>query len=518
MFGKNLTSIKDDLALLSLNIQRMEGLEDAAKTAAISHLQKTLGLLRFGDQRAAPKKIKLEEGVVLEPATVVNQDDALFSSTVHEDVVAKLYNGLKPVCDICGADFASVGVLSAHVKNYHGNKEYVGVSTAKLYNGLTPTCEVCGATFATVGELSTHVKTCHGGNQNPQEGDFICLRCNQPFSSRAILESHTKNPANCEKILKIRERLRERQTDSTSDNLQEVNNDPVKVKQEQYDDQTFSAGNSGASYEGNESLISMEEFLSPQASVQPPVMDLSVVKGEHPVEKLYQCEVCFKEFIRKETFRSHKNIHTDRFKCSSVCGSSFQTKQNLMSHLKNPENCHTLLKKREILQEEGAHKVDRREKRETTLMQVESSKIQNMDQEQNTNAENEPGKVDSSEADGLEMWDSSSNTYTKVGDDTSVEFSGDSEREEALHDDVVGDISTHESVGTEIQSTAEMCELSVTAPTPQQSGPEEDEREEQESEQMDEDSDSEFEMFSCERCDKYFVSQESLDSHKNECK
>ena len=150
-------------------------------------------------------------------------------------------------------------------------------------------------------------------------------------------------------------------------------------------------------------------------------------------------------------------------------------------------------------------------------MQVESSQIQNMDQEQNTNAENEPGKVDSSEADGLEMWDNSSNTYTKVCDDTSVEFSGDSEREEALHD-VVGDISSQESVGTEIQSTAEMCELPVTAPTLQQSGPEEEEGGEQESEQMDEDSDSEFEMFSCERCDKYFVSQESLDSHKNECK
>ena len=173
MFGKNLTAIKDELVLLSLNIQRMEGLEDAAKTAAISHLQETIGLLRFGGQRAAPKKIKLEEGVAVEP--VVNQDNTLFNSTVHEDVVEKLYNGLKPACDICGADFASVGVLSAHVKNDHGNKEYVGISTAKLYNGLTPTCEVCGATFATVGELSTHVKTCHGGNQNPQEGDFICF-------------------------------------------------------------------------------------------------------------------------------------------------------------------------------------------------------------------------------------------------------------------------------------------------------------------------------------------------------
>ena len=217
MFGKNLTAIKDDLALLSLNIQRMEGMEDAAKTAAINHLQETIGLLRFGGQRAAPKKIKLEEGVVVEPAPVVNHDDALFNSTGHEDVVTKLYNGLKPACDICGADFASVGVLSSHVKNDHGNNESVGVSTAKFYNGLTPTCEVCGATFATVGELSTHVKTCHRGNQNPEEEDFICLRCKQPFSSRAILESHTKNPANCEKILKIRERLRERQTGSSSD-------------------------------------------------------------------------------------------------------------------------------------------------------------------------------------------------------------------------------------------------------------------------------------------------------------
>ena len=174
-------------------------------------------------------------------------------------------------------------------------------------------------------------------------------------------------------------------------------------------------------------------------------------------------------------------------------------------------------------------------------MQVESDHIQNMDQEQEADAENsrtesseesnlgnpvKMEKVNSSDADGLEMWDSSSNTYTKVDDDTSVEFSGetDSEQEEALH--VVGDISTQESVKTEIQSTAEMCELpvenelirSVTTPTLQQSEPEEEERGEQESEPMDEDSDSdEFEMFSCERCDKYFVSQESLDSHKNDC-
>ena len=138
--------------------------------------------------------------------------------------------------------------------------------------------------------------------------------------------------------------------------------------------------------------------------------------------------------------------------------------------------------------------------------------------------ENESEKVKCSDADGLEMWDSSSNTYTKVDDDTSVKFSGetDSEQEEALR--VVGDISSLESVRTEIQSTAEVLHAenelirSVTTPTLQQSDPEEEERGEQESEQMDDDSDSdEFEMFSCERCDKYFVSQESLDSHKNDC-
>merc|ERR1719418_406797 len=100
-----------------------------------------------------------------------------------------------------------------------------------------------------------------------------------------------------------------------------------------------------------------------------------------------------------------------------------------MSHLKNPENCHTLLKKREFQQEEGAHRVDSREEKESTLMQVEFDHIQEQDQEadaENSRTESSEEsnlgnpvkmeKVKCSDADGLEMWDSSSNTYTKVDD------------------------------------------------------------------------------------------------------
>ena len=337
MLSKSLEEVKSDISLLTQDIYT---LDDISRTAALSHLNETIGLLRMGsatddtaESLSPPKKIKLEEDDSLENSAasavewLINTDTFMdeVDSKIEEDAVKleneieqesvaeKLYNGVKPTCNLCGMVFINVGSLDAHCKNNHEDfqQQQQHLDHPKLQKDMEGhmsniKCEICDVTFSRhanlrrhkervnhknkvralmvsqedIGSYSTeltpenkvysdahnntyntfmdmeaswdtenfqiasnyessgnfntdetlgysHIET-HSKEMQNNPDEYKCLKCEQPFNSSNNLEYHNKNPINCEKILKIRLKLRNRLLTSSNNLLLKSDEETLK--------------------------------------------------------------------------------------------------------------------------------------------------------------------------------------------------------------------------------------------------------------------------------------------------
>ena len=141
-------------------------------------------------------------------------------------------------------------------------------------------------------------------------GKYKCQRCEAPFSERNKLDIHNRNPENCLKLHKIR-------------SATIVPSKPDFVKQ----DTTLKA--------------------TPEVTL-PTVMLTPNLQGESsPTEgagsKVLQCPECPKKYLKLDSFREHKIMHTGRFKCQR-CGAPFSSRSKLNKHSRIPESCIKLQK------------------------------------------------------------------------------------------------------------------------------------------------------------------------------
>ena len=59
---------------------------------------------------------------------------------------------------------------------------------------------------------------------------------------------------------------------------------------------------------------------------------LKVHRQIHTVENVYSCSECAKSFSSQDALSHHKNIHTDKYKCTE-CGKCCQSSYDLAIHL-----------------------------------------------------------------------------------------------------------------------------------------------------------------------------------------
>ena len=89
---------------------------------------------------------------------------------------------------------------------------------------------------------------------------FKCPKCEQVFSSRQSIENHNKNSSHCEKIMKIRERLRLRQLASSNSEVPDVNQGHGSIKTE--NENPAANINKHQSYSEQELNVSLKDGLN----------------------------------------------------------------------------------------------------------------------------------------------------------------------------------------------------------------------------------------------------------------
>ena len=126
-------------------------------------------------------------------------------------------------------------------------------------------------------------------------GKYKCHRCEAPFTERSKLDKHSRNPESCLKLQKIRS--------------------PTIVP-------------------------SQPEVTLPTDILTP---NLQGESSEGADSKILQCPECPKQYLKLDSFREHKIMHTGRFKCQR-CGATFSSRSKLNKHSRIPESCIKLQK------------------------------------------------------------------------------------------------------------------------------------------------------------------------------
>ncbi|QQP38786.1 Zinc finger protein 184like, partial [Caligus rogercresseyi] len=87
-------------------------------------------------------------------------------------------------CGKCGELFESYSDLSAHNRLLHNNK--------------SAPCQFCGKLFESRPSLEVHISVVHEGKPQPKE--FLCETCSRTFSSRQLLQTHSRCHSSDKKI------------------------------------------------------------------------------------------------------------------------------------------------------------------------------------------------------------------------------------------------------------------------------------------------------------------------------
>ena len=189
----------------------------------------------------------------------------------------------RPVCDICGKDFATQGGLTAHKLIHSANKQYI--------------CEHCGLGFNQKGNLMTHMKTSMGlckGHKGVHTLMAECTICQRSFTSINRLKQHKKH----------------------HDRVEELTNS-----------EGLCCKHCGKYFKA--------------------VPELKRHEMIHTGEKPHKCSFCYKAFAQKSNMMAHMRIHTGYrpYECY-ICGQGFSQGTNLKQHVEKNHDYRTYKFKR----------------------------------------------------------------------------------------------------------------------------------------------------------------------------
>merc|ERR1712126_152796 len=205
---KSLEEFKTDIDILSLDV---ENLDDESKVQVVQHLEETSNILKLGSSLdfgnpAPTKRMKLETIEMVNsssqtdiPGEMLLKEEYIeekYVPIIDEDYVKKLYNGIIPNCNECEVQFPSIGALDKHSKSHSKStdvQDEVKVEPVTISDKLP--CISCGKLWPSKRSLNDHMIS-HTDRHR-------CLTCLHGFSRKSDLKTHSKNPENCTKYLKI---------------------------------------------------------------------------------------------------------------------------------------------------------------------------------------------------------------------------------------------------------------------------------------------------------------------------
>ena len=373
--GKSLSDIKSLIELLTLEI---ECLDPASKHAAIVHLEEAIGLLKirakhdlktlvnqnlteekqetklkadssdrrdawiFNDdtfvdnidyesnnetftvQEKKPQGNNEERKEHQIPNNEIKQEPAnqepvvisLNPATFHGEIASE-NDMLK--CDPCNVYLPKSYTMKRHEEDPNHlarvatvliketAKQSVDKSPEKTNNTAPANiCNICQKQYKNRADLRQH--------KNIHTEKYKCQKCKESFSRRSRLELHIRNPESCIKLKKIRS---------------SINVPPVKETIDKSINEMGSISKDESAKEGTERASTLNEISSkPEVGMY-----------------LFQCPECPNKYNKKNSLLKHSIVHTGKYVCQK-CKEPFQSRRDLEEHIRKPDSCLTLKKRR----------------------------------------------------------------------------------------------------------------------------------------------------------------------------
>ena len=274
-------------------------------------------------------------------------------------------------CHRCEKTFTERKKLENHINNNEECASEVNYVDETEKQDQTYSCEICFKSYHKKEYLNQHM--------NEHTDRFKCSSCSSTFSTKRRLDTHTRSPGNCSKLLQIRENAKRRTEDmflGSSSNRRKSESDASTIKQERSLLSTPSNKSSKIKIECQLCQVQvanlynlrrhMERCHQVSASATsidhdtpPPSINQETPDNESgtsstlethddtPTEiEVFHCEDCDKFFSSRASLTSHAVSHTDKFRCSN-CNLGFSSRRDLEQHSKNRENCEKLLMKKQ---------------------------------------------------------------------------------------------------------------------------------------------------------------------------
>ncbi|XP_052872912.1 zinc finger protein OZF-like [Anopheles cruzii] len=251
------------------------------------------------------------------------------------------------VCEICKTISDSFSGLLAHYRKEHNTEGYVRCCDAKFKSKTmalehvdghlgTIRCDICNKTFLYANSLKLHNLDLHSG---PEAKPFKCDKCQRsfarPFLLKAHLKSHVQEPCpTCGKMLGNRRALTthiERVHGNIPNLICDICGKVAATKTTMERHMNVHMGRESVKrvqcihclkwYKGKYVLekhvqhAHLEQGETFQCDIcqksYPNSRALMLHKATHDEPK-YECEICGRRFRRRQLFRKHMIIHTDK--------------------------------------------------------------------------------------------------------------------------------------------------------------------------------------------------------------
>ena len=312
--SKSLTDIKRDIALITLDI---ECLDPGLKPAAIAHLEETIDLLKVGagydlatltnqNLQEEKKETTLEDAWMFNDDTFVddidisnneikqepvNQEPAVISlnpDTIHWPL-AKENEMLK--CGPCNVYLPRSFTMKRHEEDPHHLERVARVPVKQIDEmslNISQEESIRHQTF------STGIKT--------TATEHFCYICQKQYKNRESLRLHNNMHTDKNKCQRCEAQFASRSK------LKKHNSNP-------------------------NNCLALQKIRSSKNESSRSGVDM----------KLLQCPECPNQYNKKESFRRHRLMHTEKYKCQR-CEAPFTDGTKLDIHTRDPKSCSKLQK------------------------------------------------------------------------------------------------------------------------------------------------------------------------------
>ena len=328
--------------------------------------------------------------------------------------------------------------------------------TKILYGGLIPSCDLCSSTFVTVGALDTHMKANHAdikqGGENVKDIHNI----------NTIMENPSETIENVDEMYKC---------DQCDVYLPK--SFPFQKHEEDLNHQARIA------------LAGMQVVGEDVSISQITNIEVEIMDPKKQPDITFTCGDCGIKYNNRKSYFEHLNIHSDKFKCMNECQQRFRSLTKLKTH-----DCKKVTERLKVKESIESGK--------DTFNCVECGKkytnknSYSIHLNVHTDKFKCEGKCQQRFASGFKL---NKHDCQKILQNLSVNDCNMSVKSGYIDS---GSIQAHDTIELLLEDNVEIEKNTI----------------------IDTDGDHEeeddLEMFSCEVCDKYFVSMESLENHTSQ--